>query len=57
MLKKFEHVWGFTPAASAPSICDTLNRYYVILASERRGGKGGQTLSPPHLICPFYFTS
>jgi hypothetical protein len=55
MLKKFEHVWGLTPAASAPSKCDTLNRYYVILAPERRGGKGGQALFPPYITCSFLF--
>jgi hypothetical protein len=37
---------GFTPAAVAPLMQQNPNKCYVIIA-QRRGGMGGQALSPP----------
>ena len=40
---------GFTPAAVAPPMRYLPNRCYVIIA-QRRGGMGGQALSPPSFV-------
>ena len=38
---------GFTPAASAPPKCDTLEQVLRHHRDQRRGGMGGPELSPP----------
>jgi hypothetical protein len=47
---------GFSPAALAPpKLRYHLNRYYIIIALERRGGEGEQVLSPPSPYLCFLF--
>jgi hypothetical protein len=46
---------GFTPGTSAPPKCNNpSNRYYIVII-KRRGGMGGQALSPPSSCECFVF--
>ena len=52
-LKKPERSQGFHPCRCGSTKYDNApNRYYIIIALVRWGGKGGQVLSPPHLTYP-----
>jgi hypothetical protein len=55
MFKNLERSWGFHPRHFGSPQCDNPREGNNSTIAQRTGGQGGQALSTPSKICPFYF--